>query len=396
MTSADVVVIGGGVNGASTAFHLARAGVKNVILVERRQLGSGASGKSGALVRMHYTNPHESRLAMISLNVFQNFTEYTSGGEAGWNEPGFVQIVAPGYEAALARNVARQQELGIDTRVMTPQELQELEPEMFVGDIGAAAYEPHSGFADPNATVYGFAMAAQALGAQIWTNCEVTDIIRDGDRVVGVETSKGRIDTEKVVYAGGAYANPLLAKLGLDFGLFPHRSMVVIFQWPMGWNHRHVVVIDNIRHTWLRPEGPRTSLIGVEQPRRDWDPDNFHQGIDDEFINVGRANLAGRFPAFEQATMRGGWSGIYMMSPDGRPIIDQVPSIPGLYVMLGDSGSSFKTAPAIGLCLAEWITNGEPQSVDLTPFRSTRFAEGKPWVDEDAYSGKKQLQTISR
>jgi sarcosine oxidase, subunit beta len=392
-TTADVVVIGGGVNGTSTAFQLARMGVKNVILVERRQLAAGATGKSGALVRMHYTNPHESQLAFESLKIFRAF-EAEVGGDAGWDEIGFVQLVSPGYEAKLARNVARQQELGIDTRMLTREELREIQPGMYVDDVGAAAYEGSSGFADPNATAYAFAAAAERLGARIWTQCEATRIVTEGDRVVAVETTQGRIDTPTVVVAPGAYADRLLAPLGLDFGLYPHRSMVVVFRWPAGWNSRHVVCIDNINHTWLRPEGERGTLIGVEQPRRDWNPDEFHEGVDPGFVDQARANLTARFPAFEHATMRGGWSGIYMMSPDGRPIIDQIPSVAGLYCMLGDSGTSFKTSPAIGKCLAEWIVKGEPETVDLTPFRSTRFAEGKPWVDDDAYSPK--LQTISR
>jgi sarcosine oxidase subunit beta len=391
--TAEVVVIGGGVNGTSAAYQLAKLGVNNVILVERRQLGSGATGKSGALVRMHYTNEPESQLAYESHKIFRNFQEEV-GGDAGWDGLGFVQLVAPGYEEKLARNVARQQQLGIDTRVIPLDELRALQPGINLDDAGAAAFEPHSGFADPNATTYAFAAAAQRLGVQIWTHCEATRIVVERDRVVAVETTNGRIDAPNVIVAPGAYANRLLAPLGLEFGLYPHRSMVAVFHWPAGWDLRHFVYIDNILHTWLRPEGARGTLIGVEQPQADWDPDRFHEGVDPGFVEQAREQLAARFPAFVDATMRGGWSGIYMMSPDGRPIIDQVPSVAGLFCMLGDSGTSFKTAPAIGKCLAEWVVNGEPQTVDLTPFRSTRFAEGKPWVDEDAYSPKRQ--TISR
>ncbi|HEX5166949.1 MAG TPA: FAD-binding oxidoreductase [Thermomicrobiales bacterium] len=391
--TADAVVIGGGVNGTSAAFQLAKMGMTNVILVERRQLGAGATGKSGALVRMHYTNTPESQLAFESFKIFKAFQDEV-GGDPGWEGPGFVQIVAPGYEEALARNVERQQGLGIDTRMVSKEELKEIQPGIYVDDIGAAAYEPQSGFADPNATAYSFAQAAEKLGVKIWTQCEATAIVRDGDKVVGVETERGRIATNTVILAPGAFADRLLKPLGLDYGLYPHRSMVAIFHWPVGWSDRHVVVIDNIHHTWLRPEGTRGTLIGLEQPRQEWDPENFEEGVEGSFVPAGREKLAARFPAFEHATMRGGWSGIYMMSPDSRPIIDQVPQVPGLFVMLGDSGTSFKTAPAIGKCLAEWVVNGEPQTVDLTPFRSTRFAEGKPWKDEDAYSPKRQ--TISR
>jgi sarcosine oxidase subunit beta len=364
-----------------------------VILLERRQLASGATGMSGALVRTHYTNVAVSLLAYECLKVFREFRERV-GGDAGWDGIGFVQLVAPGYEDALRRNVENQQRIGINTRVVTIDELREIQPGMHVDDVGAAAYEPDSGFADPNATAYAFAEAAKQLGVRIWTHCEAAGIVTEGDRVMAVETTSGRIDTRTVVLAPGAYANALLAPLGLDYGLYPHRSQVVIFRWPLGWNRRHQVVIDNINHSWIRPEGARGTLIGVEQPLGDYDPDSFHQGNDPGFVDVARQTLKARFPSFADATMRGGWSGIYMMSPDGRPIIDQVPSVPGLFVMLGDSGTSFKTAPAIGQCLAEWVTRGEPQLVDLSPFRSTRFAEGKPWGDPDAYSPKRQ--TISR
>jgi sarcosine oxidase subunit beta len=392
-TTAEVVIIGGGVNGASAAFHLATLGVTDVILVERRQLASGASGKSGALVRTHYTNVPESQLAYESLKVFQRFEEIV-GHDAGFDGLGFTQVVAAEYGDALAKNVAAQQSLGINTRMISIEELREIQPGINTDDIGAAAYEPDSGFADPNATAYAFAEAARALGVQIWTHCEATGIVVEDGSVAGVETTRGRIATRNVIAAPGAYANQLLGPLGLDYGLYPQRSMVAIFRWPVGWNRRHQVVIDNINHSWMRPEGERATLIGVEQPIGDYDPDNFNQGVDGDFIDVARRALAARFPAFADATMRGGWSGVYMMSPDGRPIIDQVPSVPGLFVMLGDSGTSFKTAPAIGKCLAEWVIYGEPRMLDLSPFRSTRFAEGKPWKDETAYSPKRQ--TISR
>ena len=160
---ADVVVIGGGANGTSTAFHLATRGVKDVLLLERRHLGAGATGKSGSLVRMHYTNEAESRLAFESLKVFRDFRNIV-GGDCGFEPIGFVQIVPRGCEAALARNVARQQRLGIATEVVTPDRLRDLLPGCRIDDIGAAAWEPDSGFADPNATTFAFAEAARRLG----------------------------------------------------------------------------------------------------------------------------------------------------------------------------------------------------------------------------------------
>jgi sarcosine oxidase subunit beta len=393
MASADVVIVGGGANGTSTAFHLTRLGARNVLLLERRWLGAGATGKSGALVRMHYTNEHESRLALESLKVFQNF-DAEVGGDCGFEPVGFVQLVGRGYEDHLRRNVAMQQRIGIKTELVSPEDLPRLLPGACTDDVGGAAWEPESGFADPNATAFAFAAAAIRGGARIETARDVTRVVVERGRVVGVDTREGRVAAPVVVLVPGAWAGRLLEPLGLDFGLVPYRIQVSIFRWPAGLARRDPAVIDAVRESWMRREGGAATLIGVELGAGHADPDHYNESVDPDYVALCRDKLSARFPAFARATMRGGWAGMIMMSPDGRPVIDRIPSIDGLYVMLGDSGTSFKTSPAIGRCLAEWIVEGRPRAVDLTPFRSTRFAEGKPWIDESNY-GRERL-TISR
>ena len=391
--TADVVVIGGGVNGCSTAFHLAELGAKRVILVERRHLAAGASGKSGSLVRMHYTNEHESRLAHESLKYFHDW-ENRVGGACGFERLGYLKLVARGHGERLARNVAVQQKIGIKTRVVTPEEVREILPGCRVEDIGGAAHEPDSGYADPNATTFSLAEAARRLGAEIQTHCEATRIVTERGRVTAVETTAGRIDTPAVVLVPGAWAHRLLEPLGLNFPLTPFRIQVSIFRWPAGFTRRHCVISDDNHEAWIRPEGAASTLIGVELGVSHSDPEKYNEGVDADYVALCREKLSARLPAFAEAPMRGGWAGMIMMSADGRAVIDQVPSVPGLWVMLGDSGTSFKTAPAIGRCLAEWVTQGKSSLMDLTPFRSTRFAEGKPWVDADDY-GRERL-TVSR
>lgn len=387
-------MIGGGVTGASTAFHLALLGAPDVAVLERRHLGAGASGKSGALIRMHYTNAPEARLAFESLQVFRDFDAIV-GGDCGFEAVGFIQIVPRGSEAALAANLEMQRGIGIDTRPISHDDLRRLLPGCRIDDVGGAAWEPHSGFADPNATTYAFAEAARRRGVVIHTGCEATRILVERGRVTGVETTDGRIDTPVVVVAAGAWAHRLLGPLGLDFGLTPHRVQITIFRWPPGFAFRHPAVIDAVHESWFRPEGRTATLIGVELGVGHADPDAYAEGVDADYVARSRAALAARVPVFAGATMRGGWAGMIMMSPDGRPIVDQIPSIAGLYAMLGDSGTSFKTAPAIGRCLAEWILDGKPRTADLTPFRSTRFAEGRPWVDEHHYGHQRPL-SVSR
>jgi sarcosine oxidase subunit beta len=394
--TADVVVIGGGVNGASTAFQLARRGLRDVVLLERGHLGAGATGKSGALVRCHYANPHEARLAAESVQVFRHWDDAVGHGDPGFEAVGFVQVVAPEDEANLRANVAAQQTVGVETSVVSADDLREIEPLLRTDDLTYAAFEPGSGFADPNGTVYGFAAAFAVRGGRVCLETEATAILTDGDRISGVETSRGKIATRTVVLAGGAFADRLLRPLGLDFGLKPWRAQVAIFRQPPTVDpRRHRVVIDSTLDAWFRPVGSAGTLIGVEPLVRETPAEGYKESLDDEAIDRARTTLAKRCPAFAHATMRGGWAGVYTMSPDSHPIIDQVPSVPGLYVMAGDSGTSFKTAPAIGICLAEWVIDGHPSLVDLTPFRSTRFADGQPWQDEHAY-GADRVLSIAR
>jgi sarcosine oxidase subunit beta len=393
MRSADVVIIGGGCIGASTAFQLTALGVRGVHLVERRHLAAGATGKSGALVRMHYTNDAESALAFESLKIFRDFDAIV-GGRCGLEPVGFLQLVGGEYRDALRRNVERQQRLGIETREITLDDARVLLPGADLAGVGAVAYEPGSGFADPVATTYAFAEAARRAGATISTHCEAVRVITEAGRVTGVETSTGPIATRAVVVAAGAWAQPLLAPLGLDWPLTPFRIQVAIFRWPAGFAYRHPAVIDATQHSWFRPDGASATLIGVELGSLHVDPEKYDEPVDAAYVAGCRAALSARLPAFEDAPMRGGWAGMIMMSADGRPVIDRVPSVDGLWVMAGDSGTSFKTSPAIGRCLAEWIVRGAPVTADLAPFSARRFAEGRPWHDPDHY-GRERL-TVSR
>lgn len=394
MDIADVVIVGAGVNGLSTAFHLAKAGVKKIVVVERSHLAAGASGKSGALVRMHYTNEPETKLAVESFKYFSNWREMV-GGDCGLQQVGLLVFTPPEYHHHLEHNVAMQKRLGANAHVVKAEDVSQIDPHVWCGDVSHVAYEPESGYADPNATAFSFAKAAAELGVEFRLETTVTKILTDEDKVKGVETTDGSIMAPVVLVAAGAWANDLLLPLGIDLGTRPALARVTLFRWPPERSGRHMTYIDHIAHTWIRPEGESRTLIGAEFGiRHDANPYDFSEAVSQDYINLCREQLVRRFPVMRHSTMRGNWAGILMESPDSRPIIDQVPQYDGLFCMTGDSGTSFKTSPAIGKCLSEWITEGQAKSVDLTPFRSTRFAEGKPWVDEFDY-GLRNL-TISR
>lgn len=391
--TADVVIVGAGVIGASTAFHLAapERGIKRVVVCERRWPAAGASGKSGALVRTHYTNEPEARLARASLDYFHNWSDLVGHGDCGFLKCGMVRLVAPESVDKLQANIDMLERVGVNTQLIGPAELRELAPAWRVDDVVAAGWEPDSGCADPVATTHSFLDAARSAGVDIRLHTEVRDVDISGGRVRAVQTSRGVIETGAVVIAGGVWTVPLLARLDVEARLMPVRVQVALFRRPPRLSGPHPVCIDGINDLWLRPEGPdwSSTLVGAASRRSPLDdPDALDEGVDAEYVGRARDELAKRIPPLAQSPMRGGWAGPITMTEDGKPILDRHPDVEGLFIFTGDSGSSFKTAPAIGRIFAEWIADGYPKVLDPRPFRMRRFAEGEPLMGEYEYGDR--------
>ena len=373
--TAEVVVIGGGVNGTSIACALASRGVK-VLLVEKGALASGASGRSSALVRMHYTNEWDARLAWASFPVFEHWSELM-GGPPVFTRTGFVNVVAPPYAANLRRNVEMLRSLGVNTTALTAAELKALQPCANVEDIGGAAYEPDSGYADPAETVEGFRRRAEELGARIMQWTAVTKIDRRESRVRGVETSAGRVETEAVVLAAGAWSGRLGRDIGLDLRMRPKAIDTVAVTRPAELREPHMIFIDNVLGNYFRPEAGGLTLVGV--PCQEWeiDPDTLGTGLPPQAASRGAELLTHRIPAMERATLARGYRAFDGYSQDRHAILGRVDGIDGLYVATAFSGSGFKIAPAVGMCMAELITEGRAKTVDIEAFSLRRFALGK-------------------
>jgi glycine/D-amino acid oxidase-like deaminating enzyme len=389
--TADVVVVGGGVVGASTAYHLASRGVARIVVCERRWIAAGASGKSGALVRTHYTNEPEARLAHASLEYFRRWSDVVGTGDCGFLNCGMVRLVTADNLARLQANVDMLERLGVNTQIIGPEYLRELAPAWRVEDVVSAAWEPDSGCADPVATTHSFLAAARSRGAEVRLHTEVTGVDVAGGRVTGVQTNNGAISTPAVVIAGGAWAVGVLRDLGIDVRLSPVRVQVALFRRPPESGGPHPVCIDGINDLWLRPEGPgwSSTLVGAASRRRPLeDPDSLDEGVDGEYVHHARQELAKRIPAMADSPMRGGWAGAITLTEDGKPIIDRHPSIDGCYIFTGDSGSSFKTAPTIGRIFSEWIVDGSPMVLDPRAFRLGRFDENEPIIGEHEYGDR--------
>jgi sarcosine oxidase subunit beta len=381
-TGATVVVVGGGVMGCSIAFHLAERGV-DVLVLERGTVCSGMSARSGALVRMHYTNQPEARMALASLGYFQDWRERV-GGWCGFTVTGAAVLVGPGEGQRMRRNVAMLRAIGVDTETVDPADLAADHPELDLDGVELAAVEPGSGYADPVATTFAFASRAVDLGARIGQGVAVRGLAVAGDRVVGVDTDDGRVGADAVVLACGPWVDPLARTAGFELGISPERSQIAFFRRPRA-ARRHPVVIDGVLGTYFRPHGGELSLLGVEAGHHIGVEaiDREVEGYDQQVVAPALGRLAGRVPAFAGAPFARGHRGVYDTSPDSRAVLDAAPGVGGLFVAGGFSGTGFKKSPAVGACMAELVTLGAAATVDIHPFRLGRFAEGDPIVGDE-------------
>lgn len=381
--TADAIIIGAGIHGASLAFQMAAAGSKPIVL-ERGTAAGGATGRSSGLVRMHYDLEADARLAWVSHGYFANWAERV-GGDAGFVRTGFVQLVPANEVEALRANVAMQQALGIDTELIGAAEVAERVPGMVVDDVELAAWEPQSGYADPTMSTTSLLAAAVDRGARLVTRCEVSEVLTDGDRVVGVETSRGRYDAPIVVNAAGAWAGPLAASVGVDLPLQVWRHDVAYVRRPEGMG-RHPVIIDFPNSMYARPEGDSLTLVALEDGNPlGGSPDAPVDAAAPGFLEKAAERLSQRLPGMVDAGLHSAHSGQDGITPDMHPIIG--PAGPaGFYLDCGFSGTGFKIAPAVGAALAELILDGEASIADLRPYRYERFAEGDLVEGEHPYA----------
>ena len=371
--TADVVIIGGGVMGCSILYNLAIRGVTNTILLEREVLGSGSTGRSQAICRTHYSNPVTATMAWESLKAMRDFPE-TIGGPSGFVQTGYFVVVDPEERDGLEANVDMQRSLGINTTVVSVEDVLELAPMLDVANAGGIAYEPESGYADPYAVTSTYARSARELGAEVQMQVRATGIEVAGGRVTAVTTSKGKVETRTVIVAAGPWSRPLLQGVGVDLPLLPVRHQIIHIQRPWDILPHHPTVADISQEISFRPDSDRFTLIGTGEEEAD--AENYNQGFDLDPAAAAFAKAAQRMPALAQGYLRGGWSGLFTVTPDWHPILDRLEGIDGLFCAVGFSGHGFKMSPMVGVVMAELVVNGETTSIDIKPLRQSRFAEG--------------------
>jgi glycine/D-amino acid oxidase-like deaminating enzyme len=378
--TADVVVVGGGVTGASIAFHLAERGVRDVVLVDKSFIASGATGRSSACVRQHYSTAETCRMILYSLDVFRRFEALTGGGSCGFRRTGYLLGVDDRMRQPMEASVALQRSVGIATSLVSVEDMREIEPRLRTDDLIAGCYEPDSGYCNPAETAQGFARAARARGARIMEETEVTGVLTSGSRVTGVRTSRGEIQAPHVVNAAGLWGARVGAMVGLDIPITVCRHKISIVTWPAEARRPHPMVYDFVTNIYTRPELGEHILVGgldAEEARDLADPDAFKEGVSLDESTDALARVSHRFPVLEQGTIARGYAGCFDVTPDWHPILDQA-GPEGSHVAVGFSGHGFKLSPAVGRMMAALVVDGRGGHPDLPAFRLSRFAEGKP------------------
>jgi sarcosine oxidase subunit beta len=383
--TADFVIVGAGVMGTSVAYHLAARKAGRIVVVEKDHVGQGASGRSSALIRMHYTFPPEVQLAVKSLEMFQNWNEIT-GQPGDFRRTGFIQLVPANETELLRANVEMQRRNGVNVELISGEEVKSIEPDWYVDDIVAAAYEPDSGYGDGSGVANDFLTRARELGAEYRPRTQVTQLLINGDRICGVATNQGEIHAPAVIVATGQWSCALLARANVHLPIQTEYHEVCILKNASGMKSAGCACIDSILTVYFRSEGHDKTLVGAFTGERGIDPDNFPQRASQESLAAMAERACKRIPRLEGAELIRGITGVYDLTPDYRPLLGEIPELRGLYLAAGFSGMGFKISPAVGLVMSELILDRRATTVDIFPFRVSRFKEGQPIKPEFEYS----------
>ncbi len=376
--TADIVVIGGGVIGCSTAYNLARQGAKNVVLLERKSVCSGGTAKSCAICRTHYSI-HPNRLhAVESLKIFENFKEIV-GGEAGFHRTGYIILGPEAHRQPMLEVFKAQNELGIDTAVLTPDEAHRMHPLLQFDDVQVIGYDTRAGYCDPHLTTTSYVQRAKDLGVSVRTDTPVTGLELNGG-LKKVLTPVGAIEAPTVALIAGPWTNDIAQKVGLTFPYEVSRHKVITLKINQPYNDDWPTVKDLTTPTkiYFRPETGGVVLVGTGDhgdPIEDADTLRDDQ-VDMEHVERIAGVIAHRMPSFAEAQYTAGWTGPYDITPDWNPMIGAVPGHEGLFVAVGFSGHGFKMAPTVGESLAQTIL-GLPVRVPIDAYSPRRFGEGK-------------------
>ena len=383
MQTADVVIIGGGIVGASIAYHLATAGCRNILVVEREtHLGKGSTGKSMGGVRAQFSTPVNIQMSLYSIPFYAGFEERL-GHPSGYRPQGYLFCATSDQHMAYLRsNYDKQVAMGLkDVRLVATDEMQSMFSQLRSDDIVGGSFCSSDGFVDPYSAMIGLMTWATEHGAHLWKNAAVTALLRDGQGIAGVETTRGIVATRLVVNCAGAWAAEIASMAGIELPVEPLRRMLVPTEPFDQFPHGAPMIIDMSNGFHFRPEG-LGFLLAWNDPE---ETPGYKTEFDPAFIEKILTRAASRVPVFENLAVnpKRAWAGLYEMTPDHHPILGGVPELPGFFLANGFSGHGVMHAPATGKILSDLILMGKCDLVDTSYLTLSRFAEGR-MVEETA------------
>ena len=367
-SAADVVIVGGGVIGLSTAYHLARAGVERVVLLERDGFGSGSTCKAAGGVRANFSDEVNVVLGLRSLEAFEAFaTELDQ--EIDLHQPGYLFLIDDEDDLELFR-ASRElhRSLGIESHLLGPDEAQRLSPLISTEGLLAGLYTPRDGHCTPESVVLGYTRAARRAGATLVPGCEVTGIATEGDRILAVHTTAGDISTGHVVCAAGAWSRQVGTWVGVDLPVTPLRRQIVVTEPVAELSPTMPFTIDFATSMYFHQEGPGL-LMGMPEKVDSWSFDLTRTG--EWLVELAEA-MQRRTPSLGDVGLTRGWAGLYEMTPDHNALIGRSSSVPGFWYATGFSGHGFLMGPAVGEVMRD-LYLGHTPFVDVGGLSADRF-----------------------
>jgi sarcosine oxidase subunit beta len=375
VTTADVVVVGAGIMGVSTAYHLARRRAGRIVVLERDEVCSGSTALASGGIRHQYANRIGVELTRQSIVTYERFAE-EFGVDPNFRQHGYLILVSTEAELAQAeRSVALQRSLGVDVRLLSPDETHRRFPYLATDDLRGATYSPRDGYADPYLATTAIAARARELGVTIRTGCEVVGFARSPGGVDGVVTRQGPVTAPVVVIATGCWSGLVGTLAGIDVPVAPlRRSKFITAPFPFEKIPAATpFVIDPHLGISVRREGAGL-LLGIGRRQ---EPGSFSTELDWALAEPLVERVVRRVPVLADAQLMRTWSGLYEMTPDQTGIVSAVPGVTGLHVIAGFSGHGFMHGPIAGQLMAELIVDGRASTVDIGPLALDRFARGE-------------------
>jgi sarcosine oxidase, subunit beta len=370
--TADIVIIGAGAIGSSIAYHLARRGARDVVVLERETVGSGSTSKAAGGIRVQFSTRVEVEFSLRGIEFFKRF-EDEMGVPCHYRQEGYLILLFDEVDLARYRkNVELQTSLGAEVRIVKPDEARAIVPELNVDDVIAAAWGPMDGYASPNDVVQAYANQARARGVRILEGTPATAIELEGDRVIAVRTPEGRIETPLVVNAAGPQA-PLIARMvDREVPVDPRRRHIFVTDEFAGVRHPMPLVIDRQSGFYCRSEQGQVLMSAGDVGATT----EFSASVDWSMLGETVDKAVRRIPALEGASIRHAWAGLRPLTPDEHAILDWAPDLRGLYMAVGFCGHGFQHSPATGQIVAEVLTGAAP-SIDITDLALSRFARSQ-------------------